>query len=95
MPVMAIAMPTLRSGASTVVTTNEQTATFTRLVSGALTLLIGVLIFNEVEGALPSGGAINMSAITADISTAMELAPIALLVIVAALVLAQVTGFGR
>ena len=54
-----------------------------------------MLIFNEIEAALPdSQSGIDQTAIVGDIATAMELAPIVLLVIVAALVLAQVSGFG-
>ncbi|MDR9412730.1 MAG: hypothetical protein RI531_08975 [Haloferacaceae archaeon] len=94
---MALTMPTLRRSRGTEVasTQNNQVATFTRLVAGAVTLIVGVLIFNEIEAALPdSGTGIDQTAIVGDIATAMELAPIVLLVIVAALVLAQVSGFG-
>jgi len=90
-------LPTLRSGTSTasVSTSNDQVATFTRLVAGAVTLIVGVLIFNEIEAALPNTTTgVDQTAIVGDIATAMELAPIVLLVIVAALVLAQVSGFG-
>jgi len=90
-------LPTLRSGTSTasVSTSNDQVATFTRLVAGAVTLIVGVLIFNEIEAALPNTSTgIDQTSIVTDIATAMELAPIVLLVIVAALVLAQVSGFG-
>ena len=92
-------LPTLRSGMSSasVSTSNDQVATFTRLVAGAVTLIVGVLIFNEIEAALPdpaNTSGIDQTAIVGDIATAMELAPIVLLVIVAALVLAQVSGFG-
>ena len=90
-------LPTLRSGTSTasVSTSNDQVATFTRLVAGAVTLIVGVLIFNEIEAALPNTSTgIDQTSIVSDIATAMELAPIVLLVIVAALVLAQVSGFG-
>ena len=90
-------LPTLRSGTSSasVSTSNDQVATFTRLVAGAVTLIVGVLIFNEIEAALPNTSTgIDQTSIVSDIATAMELAPIVLLVIVAALVLAQVSGFG-
>jgi len=90
-------LPTLRSGTSSasVSTSNDQVATFTRLVAGAVTLIVGVLIFNEIEAALPNTSTgIDQTSIVTDIATAMELAPIVLLVIVAALVLAQVSGFG-
>ncbi|MDR9382749.1 MAG: hypothetical protein RI560_13935 [Natronomonas sp.] len=90
-------LPTLRSGTSSasVSTSNDQVATFTRLVAGAVTLIVGVLIFNEIEAALPNTTTgIDQTSIVTDIATAMELAPIVLLVIVAALVLAQVSGFG-
>ncbi|MDR9412731.1 MAG: hypothetical protein RI531_08980 [Haloferacaceae archaeon] len=90
-------LPTLRSATSggSVSTSNDQVATFTRLVAGAVTLIVGVLIFNEIEAALPNTTTgIDQTSIVTDIATAMELAPIVLLVIVAALVLAQVSGFG-
>jgi len=94
---MAISMPTLRgsSGVESTVSHANQTATFTRLVAGATTLIVGVLVFNEIEAALPTTNTgIDQTTIVNDIATAMELAPIVLLVIVAALVLAQVGGFG-
>jgi len=73
----------------------DQMIQFQRLVVGGVTLAVGVLVYNEVIGALPSGGgAINQTNITGTVESAFTLAPVALIVIVAALVLAQVGGLG-
>ncbi len=73
----------------------EQMVTFQRLVTGGVTLAVGILVYNEVVGALPdSNGAINQTAVNGPVESAFTLAPIALLVIVAALILNQVMGFG-
>jgi len=74
--------------------TFDQMSTFNRLVTGGVTLAVGVLVYNEVISALPSsGGAINQSGITSTVESAFQLAPVALIVIVAAVILAQVMGF--
>jgi len=96
---MAISMPTLRkevtNGIGQMSTRNDQAGSFIQLITAAIVLVVGVLIFNEIESSLPdSAGGINDTAVVGDISTAMELAPIVLLVIVASIVLAQVSGFG-
>jgi hypothetical protein len=75
---------------------HSQGATFNRMVTAAITLIVGVLVFNQVIGALPTtNGGINRSGIVDTVQSAFELAPIVLIVLVAALVLAQVSGFGR
>jgi len=75
---------------------NDQAQSFIQLATGAIVLVVTVLIFNEINASLPdTSGGINDTAVVSDISTAMELAPIVLLVIVASLVLFQVSGFGR
>jgi hypothetical protein len=73
----------------------SQMATFNSMVVGAITLIIGVLVFNQVNVSLPSsGGAINASTtIVPTIESAFQLAPIVLVVLVAALILAQVSSF--
>ena len=96
---MAISMPTLRkevtNGIGHMSTRNDQAGSFIQLITAAIVLVVGVLIFNEINASLPaSDGGINGTAVVTDISTAMELAPIVLLVIVASIVLAQVSGFG-
>jgi len=72
----------------------DQMASFQRLVVGGVTLAVGVLVYNEVVGSLPSsGGAINQTPITNTVESAFGLAPVALIVIIAAVILAQVGGF--
>lgn len=73
----------------------EQMATMNRLVTGGVTLAVGVLVYNEVVGALPSGTneAINQTAIDGTVESAFTLAPVALIVLIAAFILAQVSGF--
>jgi hypothetical protein len=73
----------------------SQMSTFNSLVVSAITLIVGILIFNSVNGSLPgSGGAINASStIVPQIESAFQLAPIVLVVLVAAMILAQVSGF--
>jgi hypothetical protein len=74
---------------------NDQAQSFIQLATGAIVLVVTVLIFNEINASLPdTTGGINDTAVVSDISTAMELAPVVLLVIVASLVLFQVSGFG-
>jgi len=71
-----------------------QMASFNRLVTGGVTLAVGILVYNEVIGALPdSGGAINQTGVTTTVESAFQLAPVALIVIIAAVILAQVGGF--
>jgi len=97
---MAISMPTLRkevtNGIGQMSTRNDQAGSFIQLVTASIVLIVGILIFNEINASLPTtSGGINSTNVVGDISTAMELAPIVLLVIVASIVLAQVSGFGR
>jgi 4-hydroxybenzoate polyprenyltransferase len=64
------------------------------MVTAAVTLIVGILIFNQVENALPeTTGGINSTPVTSTIESAFQLAPVVLIVLVAALVLAQVAGF--
>jgi hypothetical protein len=75
---------------------HNQSLTFNRLVVAAITLIVGVLVFNQVLDSLPStSGGINRTNIVGTIESAMVLAPVVLIVLVAALILAQVTDFGR
>jgi len=75
--------------------TADQMQTFNVIVASAVTLIVGVLIYNEVFAALPNtSGAINGTVVSNTIESAFTLAPVALIVIVAALVLAQVGGLG-
>jgi len=72
----------------------EQMTSFNRLVTGGVTLAVGILVYNEVVGALPSGeGAINQTLVTSTVESAFQLAPVALIVLIAAFILAQVMGF--
>jgi len=72
----------------------SQMVTFNSMVVSAITLIVGVLIFNSVESSLPSTtGGIDQTPIVDTIGSAFELAPIVLVVLVAALILAQVSSF--
>jgi hypothetical protein len=67
---------------------------FQSMVTAAVTLIVGILIFNEVQAALPSTtGGIDETTIVSTIESAFQLAPVVLIVLVAALILAQVAGF--
>jgi len=72
----------------------DQMLSFQSMVTAAVTLIVGILIFNEVQAALPSTtGGIDESTIVSTIESAFQLAPVVLIVLVAALILAQVAGF--
>lgn len=72
----------------------NQMVSFNRMVTAAVTLIVGILIFNQVQSALPStAGGINETPVINTIESAFELAPVVLVVLVAALILAQVAGF--
>jgi hypothetical protein len=94
---MALSQPspvTSDSGPSLVTRTADQMMSFNRMVTAAVTLIVGILIFNQVQSALPAtSGGINETPIVSTISSAFELAPVVLIVLVAALILAQVAGF--
>lgn len=77
--------------------TAEQMASFNRMVTASIVLIVGVLIFNQINDALPSdGGGINASTtVVPTINDAFGLAPIVLVVLVAALILAQVNSFSN
>lgn len=80
---------------STLTRKASQMGTFNSMVASAVTLIVGVLIFNSINGSLPSTtGGINAStSVVPTIESAFQLAPIVLVVLVAALILAQVSGF--
>lgn len=70
-------------------------AGFRRLVVGGVTLAVGVLVFNEVVGALPASQSAIIdfqTVILPQIQSAFDLAPVALVVLVAGLILRQLTG---
>jgi len=72
----------------------DQMLSFQSMVTAAVTLIVGILIFNEVQAALPStSGGIDETTIVSTIESAFQLAPVVLIVLVAALILAQVAGF--
>jgi hypothetical protein len=72
----------------------DQMMSFNSLVTAAVTLIVGILIFNEVQAALPdTSGGINETGVVTTIESAFQLAPVVLIVLVAALILAQVAGF--
>lgn len=73
---------------------HNQSLTFNRLVVAAVTLIVGVLVFNQVLDSLPqTSGGINRTDIVGTVESAMVLAPVVLIVLVAALILAQVSDF--
>jgi hypothetical protein len=72
----------------------DQMLSFQSMVTAAVTLIVGVLIFNEVQAALPNTtGGVDSGPVTSTIESAFQLAPVVLIVLVAALILAQVAGF--
>jgi hypothetical protein len=74
----------------------DQMASFNQMVTAAVTLIVGILIFNQVQTALPStSGGINETPIVSTIESAFDLAPVVLIVLIAGLILAQVGGFRR
>lgn len=82
------------SGPATVTRRHNQMLSFNRMVTAAVTLIVGVLVFNQILNSLPeSAGGINRTGIVGTIEAAFNLAPVVLIVLVAALVLAQVAGF--
>lgn len=82
------------ASAETVTRRHSQGASFNRMVTAAVTLIVGVLVFNQILDALPETSAgINRTGISETIGSAFQLAPVVLIVLVAALVLAQVSGF--
>jgi len=74
----------------------DQMMSFQSMVTAAVTLIVGILIFNQVEQALPdTAGGVNSTPVISTIESAFQLAPVVLIVLVAALILAQVAGFRR
>jgi len=72
----------------------DQMMSFQSMVTAAVTLIVGILIFNQVESALPdTAGGVNSTPVISTIESAFQLAPVVLIVLVAALILAQVAGF--
>ncbi len=71
------------------------TQAFRSVITAGITIIIGVLVYNQVFDALPSTtGAINATAISNTVESAMLLAPVALIVLVSAVILGYVSGFG-
>ena len=73
----------------------DQMATFRVMAAAAVTLVVAILIYNSVIDALPestSQGAINFSEVTPTIESAFVLAPVALIVLIAAIVLRQISS---
>lgn len=80
---------------------SDQMVSFQRMVTAAVTLIVGILVFNQVEDALPSfdyannSGVVDPSPIVGTIESAFQIAPVVLIVLVAGLILAQVSGFSK
>lgn len=90
---MALSLPT--EGKTLVTRRADQMMSFNALVTASVTLVVGILIFNQVFEALPDDGnsGIDAAPVVSTIESAFALAPVVLIVLVAALVLAQVAGF--
>lgn len=70
-----------------------QMATFNQLVAGGVTLIVGVLVYNEVYDATPTvSGGVDRGNVTGTVNQAFELAPVALIVLIAVVILARVTS---
>jgi len=87
---------TAKAGDAELVTRSaNQMGTFNNLVAAAITLIVGVLVYNETFAALPNvDGAINGTEVSSTVESAFTLAPVVLIVIVAVLVLANISAFG-
>jgi SAM-dependent MidA family methyltransferase len=76
------------------------TQAFRSVITAGITIIVGVLVYNEVFDALPekdfvnNTGLINATAINGTVESAMLLAPVALIVLVSAVILGYVSGFG-
>jgi len=85
----------------TITRRHTQAMSFNRMVTAAITLIVGVLVFNQIVDALPrpedpaNSSLVNLTSIEGTIESAFTIAPVVLIVLVAGLILAQVTGFGR
>lgn len=79
----------------------DQMLSFQRMVTAAVTLIVGILVFNQVESALPSfdyannSGVVDPGPVVGTIESAFQIAPVVLIVLVAGLILAQVSGFNN
>jgi len=86
--------PSTEPSPGTTTRRHSQMVSFNRMVTAAVTLIVGVLVFNQILDALPTtSGGVNRSGIVSTIESSFQLAPVVLIVLVAALVLAQVAGF--
>lgn len=74
-----------------------QIGTMLTVVTLGLVIILGILVYSEVETALPQPSNSNLSNAsdnaTGDFADAMELAPVLLIVLIASLVLAVVQNF--
>lgn len=73
--------------------------TFTGVVSGAVTLIIGIYVFATISSTMPTPSNPAMAnaseTVKATTGQAFTLAAVAIIVMVAALILALISGFGR
>lgn len=71
-----------------------QTGTVMTVVTIGITALIGILVYSEIDSALPSPDNANLSSsqdsVTEGFGSAMELVPVVLIVLIAAVVLGVV-----
>jgi hypothetical protein len=72
--------------------------TFVRVVSSAVTLIIGIYVFAEISGTMPTPENSNLAnatdAVLNTTGSAFQLGAVAVIVLVAALILSLVGGFG-
>jgi|AKVG01.1.fsa_nt_gi hypothetical protein len=77
----------------------DQSSTFIRVTSAAVTLVVGVLVFDSILNAIPdfdfanNSNVIDPTGAVDVVESAFQLAPVAALVIIAGLILSQVAGF--
>jgi hypothetical protein len=86
--------PDADSSPSLVTRTADQATTFVRMTTAGVTVATGILIFNSVNKSVQvTTGGIDKTPIVETIEGAFQLFPILLIIIVSALILAQVAGF--
>jgi hypothetical protein len=74
-------------------------ATFTKMVSGAATLIVGIYVFAQISSTMPSPSNTELANATETVKSttgnAFTLGAVAILVLVAAVILSLIGGFGR
>jgi hypothetical protein len=74
----------------------DQTATFVQVTSAAVTIVVGVFIFQQIETTIPdfdfanNSNVIDPAGATDVVGSAFQLAPVAAIIIIAGLILSQI-----